>query len=88
MQISGLTRVSLNVQDRSSGLEYRFVPEGPTLSAAEFRACLAAVEQEPGDWLIASGSLPNGVPDDAYAQVARIAMRRDSASCWTPRASR
>jgi 6-phosphofructokinase 2 len=76
VQISGLTRVSLNVQDRSSGLEYRFVPEGPPLSVAEFRACLAAVEQERGDWLIASGSLPNGVPEDAYAEVARIAIRR------------
>jgi 6-phosphofructokinase 2 len=74
--ISGRTRVSLNVQDGESGLEYRFVPEGPTLNAAEFEACLAAIEQERGDWLIASGSLPHGVPDDAYAQVARIAAYR------------
>jgi 6-phosphofructokinase 2 len=73
--IKGPTRVSLNVKDNKSGLEYRFVPEGPTLSAAEFAACLAAVEQQPGDWLIASGSLPHGVPVDAYAQVARIAVR-------------
>ena len=74
--IGGRTRVTLNVQDCKHGLEYRFVPEGPTLSAAEFADCLAAVEHEPGEWLIASGSLPNGVPDDAYAQVARIAARR------------
>jgi 6-phosphofructokinase 2 len=74
--IKGQTRVSLNVQDNKSGLEYRFVPEGPTLSEAEFAACLAAVEDEPGDWLIASGSLPHGVPTDAYAQMARIAARK------------
>lgn len=74
--IRGRTRVSLNVQDSRSGLEYRFVPEGPTLSEAEFQACLDAIEQEPGDWLIASGSLPHGVPDDAYAQAARIAARK------------
>jgi 6-phosphofructokinase 2 len=74
--IKGQTRVSLNVKDNKSGLEYRFVPEGPTLSAAEFDDCLAAVEQEPGDWLIASGSLPHGVPENAYAQVARIAARK------------
>ena len=30
--IRGQTRVSLNVQDASIGLEYRFVPEGPTLT--------------------------------------------------------
>ena len=74
--IKGRTRVSLNVLDCRSGLEYRFVPEGPTLSEDEFRAVLAAVEDVPGDWLIASGSLPHGVPDDAYARVARIADRK------------
>ena len=71
--IRGRTRISLNVQDASTGLEYRFVPEGPTLTTAELQACLATIEQEPGERLIASGSLPNGVPDDTYAQVARIA---------------
>lgn len=74
--IQGRTRVSLNVQDRKSGLEYRFVPEGPTLTGAEWQAVLAVLEEVEGDWLIASGSLPHGVPDDAYAQVARIAARR------------
>ena len=74
--IQGRTRVSLNVQDLGSGLEYRFVPEGPTLAEAEWRSVLAVLEEVEGDWLIASGSLPNGVPDDAYAQVARIAARR------------
>jgi 6-phosphofructokinase 2 len=74
--IRGRTRVSLNVQDASTGLEYRFVPEGPTLTTAEFQACLATIEQEPGEWLIASGSLPSGVPDDTYAQIARIAARK------------
>ncbi len=73
--ISGHTRVSLNVRDCKHDLEYRFVPEGPTLSEAEFRACLTAVEAEPGEWLIASGSLPHGAPTDAYAQIARIAAR-------------
>ncbi len=74
--IQGLTRVSLNVQDRASGLEYRFVPEGPTLAKGEWQAILAALVEVEGDWLIASGSLPIGIPDDAYAQVARIAARR------------
>jgi 6-phosphofructokinase 2 len=74
--IKGRTRVSLNVLDAGSGLEYRFVPEGPTLSDDEFRAFLAAMEQAQGEWLIASGSLPHGVPDDAYARMARIAARQ------------
>lgn len=74
--ITGRTRVSLNVQDCKTGLEYRFVPEGPTLTDAEYQACLDAVESESGAWLIASGSLPHGVPVDAYAQVARIAASK------------
>jgi inosose dehydratase len=36
--ITGRTRVSLNVQDCKTGLEYRFVPEGPTLTDAEYQA--------------------------------------------------
>lgn len=71
--VTGNTRVSLNVLDQHSGLEYRFVPEGPTLSDEEYRAFLATMAATEGDWLIASGSLPHGVPDTAYAEMARIA---------------
>ena len=35
--IRGRTRISLNVQDASTGLEYRFVPEGPTLTGPSSR---------------------------------------------------
>src|SRR6185437_11279976 len=71
--IQGRTRVSLNVLDTHSWLEYRFVPEGPTLTAAEYQAFLDAVATTEGEWVIASGSLPHGVPDHAYADMARIA---------------
>src|SRR5579863_5285926 len=76
VSITGRTRVSLNVLDKSNGLEYRFVPEGPTLSDAEFAAFLAAVEAAEAEWVIASGSLPHGVPEDAYAQIASIVIRK------------
>ena len=39
--IAGHTRTSLNVFERASGQEYRFVPEGPMVSAAEIDACRA-----------------------------------------------
>jgi 6-phosphofructokinase 2 len=39
--IAGQTRTSLNVFERASGQEYRFVPEGPMVSAAEIDACRA-----------------------------------------------
>lgn len=74
--IRGRTRVSLNVLDQHTGLEYRFIPEGPTLSEIEFREFLAAAEAAQGDWVVASGSLPNGVPDDTYARLAEIAAAK------------
>src|SRR5579864_8933195 len=47
--IQGRTRVSLNVLDVHSGLEYRFVPEGPTLSELEYQAFLDAVSAAEGE---------------------------------------
>ncbi|MBW8270491.1 1-phosphofructokinase family hexose kinase [Caldovatus aquaticus] len=74
--IRGRTRISMVVHDRSSGLEYRFVPEGPVLEEAEWQAALRAIAEEPGAWLVLSGSLPRGVPEDFYARAAREARAR------------
>jgi 6-phosphofructokinase 2 len=74
--IAGRTRVSFTVRDASSGLEYRFVPEGPTLSEVEWRAALAALPSAGETYLVASGSLPRGVPEDIYANAARAAAAR------------
>jgi len=74
--IAGRTRLSLTVNDLSARREYRFVPEGPELSEAEWRAALAVLEAEPAEWVVASGSLPRGVPAGFYAEAAAIAARR------------
>jgi 6-phosphofructokinase 2 len=60
------TRMSLTVHERSTGLEYRFVPEGPDVTAEELRRGLEALDGD-CDYFVLSGSLPNGVPDDVYA---------------------
>ena len=70
------TRISHAVYERSSGLEYRFVPEGPSVREAEWRTCLDALEDLDCDYLVASGSLPRGIPDDFYAGVVDIASRK------------
>lgn len=74
--IAGRTRISQTVLDQGSGQEYRFVPEGPRVSDAEWSAALAALEDIEGGWLVASGSLPDGIPDDFYARAAQIARQR------------
>ena len=64
------TRTSLAIHERSTGRDYRFVPEGPTLQQSEIDACSDAIAAADSDYLVASGSLPPGVPDDFYVSVA------------------
>jgi 6-phosphofructokinase 2 len=72
IRIAGLTRVSHTVFERTTGQEYRFVPEGPALSEAEWQSALAVLDTLDFDYLVASGSLPQGVPSDFYARVAAM----------------
>lgn len=76
ISIRGPTRISLTVREQASGAEYRFVPQGPRLDAAECTSILDALGALEADWLVASGSLPPGVPPEFYASVAQIAVRR------------
>ncbi len=70
------TRMSLTVFERSTGREFRFVPEGPLVSASEWQAALAHCAGLEGEWLVASGSLARGVPDDFLVHLARDAAAR------------
>jgi 6-phosphofructokinase 2 len=74
--IADSTRMCNTVNDLSTRNEFRFVPEGPEVSEGEWGAALSVLEAEPGDWIVASGSLPRGVPDEFYVRVARLAARQ------------
>jgi 6-phosphofructokinase 2 len=77
--IAGDTRESFSVHEAASGHDFRFVLPGPALSAGEWQACLRAVESHlPAQSIVASGSLPPGVPQDFLAQLARTARARGS----------
>ncbi|AKH43142.1 6-phosphofructokinase 2 [Altererythrobacter atlanticus] len=76
IQIAGNTRIATNIFERSTGHEFRFVPPGPEVTAAEADACLSALAEAEGQFLVASGSLPPGVPVDFYAKVGEIARKR------------
>jgi len=74
------TREDFTVLDEASGRQYRFVLPGPLVTEAEWHRCLEAfsvIEWTP-EYIVASGSLPPGVPDDAYAGLARLAKKRGS----------
>ena len=78
--IAGETRENFTVHELSSGLDFRFVLPGSPVAAAEWQQCLdwvGALEAFP-PYLVLSGSLPPGVPDDFYARLARLAKARGS----------
>jgi 6-phosphofructokinase 2 len=73
VEIAGETRESFSVRETSTGQQYRFVLAGPELSETEWQRCLDRVftpGMEPR-YLVASGSLPPGVPDDFYGRLLR-----------------
>jgi len=72
--IKGTTRESLVISEESTGQQYRFGMPGPEFQKKEweqFLRELLVIEPTP-DYLVASGSLPPGVPSDFFAQVARV----------------
>ena len=68
------TRESFTVDERSTGKQYRFVLPGPRLTDAEQTECLEQLSAAAGsaEFVVASGSLPPGVPADFYQRVADI----------------
>lgn len=78
--IAGETRENFTAHELSSGLDFRFVLPGPLVAPAEWQQCLdwvGALEKFP-PYLVLSGSLPPGVPDDFYARLARLAKAHGS----------
>lgn len=76
----GWTRENLNLFEDVSGRQFRFCMPGPTLADDEWPSFLARFETlaPAPDFVVASGSLPPGVPTDFYARLAVIARRRGS----------
>jgi 6-phosphofructokinase 2 len=75
------TRENFTAYDESTGEQYRFVLPGSALHRPEWEAMLdklAGLSEKPR-YVVASGSVPPGVPDDIYAKVARIARELGAA---------
>ena len=75
--IAGITRESFVVYEDSTTLQYRFTLPGPELAAEEWIACLETVFDLSPDYLVASGSLPAGVPLEFYGEITRYAREYD-----------
>lgn len=80
VQCEQWTRENITVVEESSGHQFRFGMPGPTVSSGEWDNFLALLrEWQPApQFVVASGSLPPGLPADSFAQVARIVRDRGS----------
>lgn len=73
--VAGWTRENINVLEEVSGRQFRFCMPGPMLQETEWPVFLDWLRrlQPPPAFVVASGSLPPGVPVDFYARVASAA---------------
>jgi 6-phosphofructokinase 2 len=73
--IAGSTRQNVTVDETSTGQQFRFVPQGPQLTESEWMLCLTATDaaMSLGGYVVPSGSLAPGMPDDSYARIAHRA---------------
>jgi len=73
------TRENIIVVDESKNQQYRFGMPGTELSENEWQQCLHTIEKETDiEFMVASGSLPQGVPLDIYARLAVIAKKKNA----------
>lgn len=75
IQAAEETREDFTVLENATGNQFRFVLPGPQLAVGEWRACLDALAsfKDKVKFVVASGSLPPGVPEDFYGRVVRMA---------------
>jgi 6-phosphofructokinase 2 len=71
------TRENFTAYEETTGEQYRFVLPGSALHRAEWEAVLDTLATMSGKpkFVVASGSVPPGVPEDFFARVARQAKQ-------------
>jgi len=79
LPMKGATRENFVVLDASANLQYRFGMQGPELSEQEWQQALEYIkEQNEVAYIVASGSLPPGVPTDFFGRLAIIAKQKNA----------
>jgi 6-phosphofructokinase 2 len=79
------TRENIIVVDEMTGRQYRLGMPGTKLADDEWKSCLAAIDAiNDAAYIVASGSLPPGVPLNIYAEIAKIIHKKMQNLLWIP----
>lgn len=71
-------RENVIVVEESSNNQFRFGFPGAKLLQHEWQQCIDAIDKiTDTEYLVASGSLPEGVPDDIFAKLATISKKKN-----------
>lgn len=70
-------RENIVVRENVTNLQYRFVMPGAPLTEKEVHLCFEILQQlkPTPNYIVASGSLPPGLPDNFFARLAKIAKQ-------------
>lgn len=74
------TRENFIVVEETSGKQFRFGTPGTFLAEEEWKACVRAVEEQAphAEFIVASGSLPPGVPLDVFSNLSLVARKNNA----------
>lgn len=77
--VKGHTRTNLIVVEKSTGLQFRFGMESQPVEEGEWKLFLEKLEaQNDFEYVVASGSLPEGVPLDFFGRVSAIVKKKNA----------
>ncbi len=78
--VNGETRIAFHVHNLKDDQEFRFNLPGAEMTEREINAFMTALKEEvqAGDYVVGSGSLPAGKPDDFWARAARVTKEHDA----------
>jgi 6-phosphofructokinase 2 len=70
-------RENINIYEKSTGRQYRFIEPGNALTEHSWTRCLDALAAlDKGGIVVVSGSLPGGAPPDLWSRIRRLSERK------------
>ena len=78
IEVKNPLRENVIVLEEGSNKQFRFGFPGAKLLEHEWQKCIDAIDKiNNAEFLVASGSLPEGVPDDIFARLATISKKKN-----------